>query len=78
VALLYNIHDFYCCKCGRKGISLPRTGRVREKFHIKDLYCIHCEEVTKHIEIRFCDDELEVLDKLKEVQLEYYGGNYEV
>lgn len=34
--------------------------RTREKGHIKDIYCIHCETVTKNYEIRreidFCNE----------------------
>jgi len=48
----FSISDFYCSKCGKRGISIPRKhGQSREKGHIKDLYCIYCNTVTKHIEI---------------------------
>ena len=46
-------HDFYCLKCGNKGIPLMRArGREREKFHRKKLYCIHCKEEVNHMELR--------------------------
>jgi hypothetical protein len=61
----YKLHDFYCTECGQKGIPLCRTSKnIREKFHIKDLYCINCKTITKHIETRFCDSEEEVLIEL--------------
>lgn len=51
--------EFYCCKCGQRGIPIQRSrARTREKGHIKDLYCVHCNQVTQHIEKRSCDFEL--------------------
>ena len=46
-------HDFYCLKCGNKGIPLMRVRtRDREKFHRKKLYCIYCREEVNHMECR--------------------------
>jgi len=45
------ISDFYCTQCNNK-FPLPRTGRQREKGHLKDLFCPKCHEVTKHLEVR--------------------------
>lgn len=45
--------DFYCTKCGRKGIPIARKiGSQREAEHLKNLYCIYCKEVVNHAEIR--------------------------
>lgn len=45
--------DFYCTKCGRKGIPLARKqGQQREPGHLKRLYCLACEEETNHAEVR--------------------------
>lgn len=50
------ISTMVCCKCGQKGIPVPRrAGHERAKDHIKDLWCCNCKKVTKHKEIRFCD-----------------------
>ena len=55
----YKSHDFYCCKCGNKGIPLPRPkGHNRERLHRKRLFCLHCGGVVNHIEVRN-DKELE-------------------
>ncbi len=43
-------HDFYCTRCGKKGIPVCRTGRNRETGHLKKLYCIHCGIQTNHAE----------------------------
>lgn len=51
-----NTHDFYCMKCGKKGLPVirPRNNQ-REKFHRKKLYCIYCKEEVNHIEC--CNDQ---------------------
>ena len=49
----YIISDFYCTKCGNKGIALPRkTKKIREPGHLKKLYCPYCREVVNHVECR--------------------------
>ena len=46
-------HDFYCMKCGNKGIPLSRkTGHQHSKFHRKKLYCVYCKEEVNHVECR--------------------------
>lgn len=45
--------EFYCTKCGQKGIPIMRPdNKCREPGHLKKLYCLHCGEVTNHCEIR--------------------------
>ena len=47
------ISDFYCTKCGQKGISIPRkNNKRREAGHLKSLYCTHCKTVHNAVEIR--------------------------
>lgn len=44
---------FFCTKCGQEGIPIRRIkGQERENGHLKRLYCIHCQEVVNHAEIR--------------------------
>lgn len=46
-------HDFYCINCGKKGMPLARkTGKQKEKFHRKKLYCLNCKTEVNHIECR--------------------------
>ena len=46
-------HDFYCMKCGNKGIPLCRNvGHQHSKFHRKKLYCVYCREEINHVECR--------------------------
>lgn len=45
--------DFYCIKCGRKGIPLIRQpNKLKEKFHRKKLYCPWCRVYINHVEVR--------------------------
>ena len=47
------ISDFYCTKCGKKGLLIPRTfGHYREAGHLKKLYCPYCKKEQNHVEIR--------------------------
>lgn len=46
-------NDFYCVKCGGKGIPLPRRkGAEREAGHLKRLYCLSCQKEWNHVECR--------------------------
>lgn len=50
--MAYESHEFYCVLCGQKGIPVGRTGRQRERGHLKKLFCLHCGKETNHCEIR--------------------------
>lgn len=51
------IHDFYCIRCGKRGIPIARqSNALRAKNHMKKLYCIHCGGYVNHIECRNEDD----------------------
>ena len=54
------------------GDGLQRNGNQREKYHIKDMFCIVCGSVEKCLEIRFCDDMEEILDRAEELHREMY------
>lgn len=71
---------FICCKCMKEnlvGAGIQRGGHQREKNHVKDLLCLNqgCSHMpsTKNLEIRYCDDFLEMLDKVPELHTKYYG-----
>lgn len=70
----FSISEFYCCKCGNKGISLPRReGQNREAGHLKKLYCIKCQEEQNHVEIREHSGDY----TLKDFQLEKKYNNFD-
>lgn len=71
---------FICLKhCGINyvGEGIQRINQ-REKGHIKPLTCIVCQEITKNLEVRYCDDYLEMLDMAAELHKEYYGTDRRV
>lgn len=46
-------NEFYCCKCGNKGFSIPRKkGKQREAGHLKKLWCLNCKQETNHAECK--------------------------
>jgi hypothetical protein len=51
-------HRFFCTSCGNEGIPIMRsTGALREKGHLKKLYCIYCQKEVNHYE---CGTDAEV------------------
>ena len=47
----YN-HDFYCTRCGKKGIPISRKlNHIRENGHLKKLFCIYCQGEVNHAEV---------------------------
>lgn len=48
---------FIClqCECENHVGEYIQRPIQREKYHIKDLYCIYCKDTTKNIEVRSCD-----------------------
>ena len=53
----FNEHDFYCIKCGHKGIPLSRKqGHQHERFHRKKLFCIYCQQEVNPIECKNDED----------------------
>ena len=50
---LAQISNFYCTKCGHKGIPILRKpGQTREPGHLKKLYCLYCDEEVNMVEIK--------------------------
>lgn len=46
-------NDFYCTKCGKKGIPIARTLRhLKNSGHLKKLFCLYCQDETNHVEVR--------------------------
>lgn len=48
------ISTLICNECGTE-FPLPRPRRARERGHTKHIWCINCQAVTAHTEIRECD-----------------------
>ncbi len=46
-------YNFYCCKCGSKGIGIARQRKqLREAGHLKKLWCIKCQKEVNHAECK--------------------------
>ena len=66
----------HCLKENQLADGIQRK-QQREKFHIKDIICFNqgCNGmVTKNLEIRYCDDYLEMLDRAFSLHEEIYCG----
>ena len=66
----FTINNFYCTKCGQRGISIPRRrGREREAMHLKSLWCPFCKGDYNHVECRN-DQEIKIFKE------KYEAGEY--
>ena len=64
----FTISNFYCTKCGKKGMSLPRKiGKNREAGHLKKIYCINCKKDWNHVEVRDMTSDYNLEDFLLEM-----------
>lgn len=71
----FTVSDFYCVKCGAKGMPLARKmSRQREKGHLKKLYCLHCKQETNHREIREFDLDYTYNDLIEDIKNGVYDG----
>lgn len=66
----------HCMKINQLGSGIQRGGKQREKYHVKDLTCFNkgCQGViTKNLEVRWCDDLLDAMDKAEKIRGKYYS-----
>lgn len=66
---------FICIQCLNRnqiGNGIQRRNQ-REQYHIKNLYCLNCKEITRNMEIRYCDDEALVLEKATELHMHLHN-----
>ena len=67
---------FICLQCLKRnhiGDGIQRGGRQRPNGHEKNLYCLHCKEVTLNLEIRYCDNYFEKIEEAEKKHIKYYG-----
>ena len=73
---------FICCKCLKEnqlGSGIQRADQ-REEAHVTDLTCLNprCNgDITKNIEVRYCDSFNEMMQKAEELHREYYNNTFE-
>lgn len=47
------LSDFYCTKCGNKGIPIMRRkGAERQAGHLKRIFCLKCQQEWNHVECK--------------------------
>ena len=70
---------FICLRCLEEncvgqGIQRPNT---KEIDHIKDIscLCVKMKYETKNLEVRWCDDFRECMERAQEIQGRYYDSN---
>jgi len=67
------LSDFYCTRCGNKGIPVFRTvGQEREPGHLKKLFCIYCQNEVNMVEVRQVGKY-----NLENFWIEYEYGNFD-
>lgn len=62
-----------CCRTNHVLDGLQRNKGQREKYQIKDVFCINCQDITKNIEVRYYDSFDEMMDKAESLHGEYYN-----
>jgi hypothetical protein len=66
---------FICLSCLQEnmvGDGIQRIHRQREENHKKFLVCIYCKKTTNNLEVRYCDDFNEKMDKAVILHEEYF------
>jgi len=44
--------ELECSECGNRAFIWRRRGKLKEKGHVKHLWCMRCQERTAHVEVR--------------------------
>lgn len=73
---------FICLRClkeNRVGDGIPRPN-TKEKDHVKDIICLctHLKMKTKNLEVRWCDDFDECMERARKIKTKYYDENNEL
>ena len=71
-ARLQRLSDFYCTYCGHKSYPiLRRVGKEREPGHLKNLFCLYCNQERNMVEIK-----AEGKYSLEDFEIEFKYGNF--
>lgn len=64
-----------CLKVNHVGSGIQRGGNQREKGHIKNLECLCTKLIDRvpNLEVRYCDDMGEMMEKAVRLHEKYYG-----
>lgn len=61
----YEIHDFYCMRCGNRLPLARRTNKLRESLHRKKLYCPFCGVEANMVEVKNYKEKLKFQEMFK-------------
>ena len=68
------VSNFVCLVCKKMGIPIQRHGnKIREKGHIKDLHCVHCNKITQQMELRDNDSDIYEYNQNPEKYIQEYA-----
>lgn len=62
------VSDFYCLCCLKKTPLARRKSNMREKEHLKKLYCFSCKEEVNHYEVREFDADFSLEELKKRIE----------
>lgn len=68
---------YICLNCLKMDGCMSGIQRIhgqREKFHIKDMWCIHCGKEIKALEVRYNDYLPEVMDMANKLHEKIMNG----
>jgi len=69
---LQRLSDFYCTYCGHKSFPiLRRVGKEREPGHLKNLFCLYCNQERNMVEIKAGGKYT-----LEDFEIEFKYGNF--
>lgn len=68
-----SISDFYCLSCFTKVPLSRKKSRMREKEHLKNIYCYKCNKEINHFEVREFDRDF----NLEELKRRVRAGEFE-
>ena len=69
-------HRFFCPRCGYENVPLARKmSKIKEKHHLKKLYCYKCNLVLNQIECRNYEEVLEFKEKFENGEFEELGND---
>lgn len=62
----YEVHTFWCIKCGQRGLDIQRKVNHRHgKHHRKKLWCPWCKCTVNHVECRNDEEVAEFKENFK-------------
>lgn len=66
---------FICLHCLQENFVVDGLQRrhQRPNNHVKDVWCLDCNIISKNLEVRFCDDFNEKMEVARQIRNEYYS-----